>query len=127
MTPGASPVEGASLPRATEELRGRNRGSYCRGARAVTARATEWLAEIKTEEGKRQVAQSSGHVGVAAAFNTAAVLGARQVVGTKPGARDLLSAPAILEAAKTAVTTMPAQAERFAEYAVLLRAYLREN
>lgn len=85
------------------------------------------LAAVKTEEGKQKVAESSLHVTVAAAFNAAAGLAARQLLNTKPGALDLIHAPVVLDAARVAGTVLPTQAQKFGEYSVLLTEYLRDN
>jgi hypothetical protein len=85
------------------------------------------LTKVKTADGQKLLVQSSAYVAVASLYNVKAVDSAKKLSSTTPTPMDAVQAPSLLEAAKVAVTSLPAQAGHLTQYGSRLGSYMSEN
>jgi hypothetical protein len=87
----------------------------------------EGLARVSDAEGKKKIAQAQGHMDVVIVYNGLALASAGLMTQQKPGPQDIAGAPAILEAAQFALTSIPTQNENSKKFNAAMSAYMKEN
>jgi hypothetical protein len=87
----------------------------------------EGLARVNDAEGKKKIAQAQGHMDIVIVYNGLALVSAASMIQQKPGPQDITSAPAILEAAQFALTSIPAQTENSKKFNSTMNDYMKQN
>ena len=87
----------------------------------------EGLARVNDAEGKQKIAQAQGHMDIVIVYNGLALVSAASMIKQKPGPQDITSAPAILEAAQFALTSIPAQTENSKRFNATMNDYMKQN
>ena len=87
----------------------------------------EGLAKVKDAEGQKKISQASAHMSVVLVYDGLAIASATAMLAQKPGPSDIANAPAILETAQLALTSLPTQTANFQKYNEMTEAYMKEN
>jgi len=87
----------------------------------------EGLARVNDAEGKKKIAQAQGHMDIVIVYNGLALVSAASMIQQKPGPQDITSAPAILDAAQFALTSIPAQTENSKKFNATMNDYMKQN
>ena len=87
----------------------------------------EGLAKVKDAEGQKKISQASAHMSVVLVYDGLAIASATAMLVQKPGPSDIANAPAILETAQLALTSLPTQTANFQKYNEMTEAYMKEN
>ena len=87
----------------------------------------EGLAKVKDAEGQKKISQASAHMSVVLVYDGLAIALATAMLAQKPGPSDIANAPAILETAQLALTSLPTQTANFQKYNEMTEAYMKEN
>ncbi len=87
----------------------------------------EGLAKVKDAEGQKKISQASAHMSVVLVYDGLAIASATAMLAQKPGPSDIVNAPAILETAQLALTSLPTQTANFQKYNEMTEAYMKEN
>jgi hypothetical protein len=87
----------------------------------------ESLASVNDAEGKKKIAQAQGHMDIVIVYNGLALVSAASMMQQKPGPQDITSAPAILEAAQFALTSIPVQTENSKKFNATMNDYMKKN
>lgn len=88
----------------------------------------EGLAKVRDEEGKKKIAQAQAHMSIVILYDGLAIASAGALIaGGLKGSAALANLPALLDAAQTVTTTLPAQTENAKKFDEALKAYMAEN